>query len=85
MTGEMSISVRFFGVLGDRLPADADCGQILISVPLCMDVAGVLARLGVPAGDGRLLVVMVNGRQVSLDHILERGDVLSAFPALAGG
>jgi hypothetical protein len=67
--GEMSISVRFFGTLRDRLPPDAGHGQILVLVPARTDVAGVLVGLGVSADDARQLVVMVNGRQVALDHV----------------
>ena len=85
MTDWISILVRLFGVLSDRLPADASRGKMEMTVLAGTDVATVLARLGIDEHDGAQLVVMVNGRQVKGTHILQGGDVLSAFPALAGG
>jgi len=85
MMEEISISVRFFGMLCDRLPADCDRGETVIMVPARTDVAGALARFGVSRQDARWMVVMVNGRQAGLDQVLEESDVLSAFPAVAGG
>jgi molybdopterin converting factor small subunit len=85
MTGQMAISVKLFGILRDHLPADAERGQVGILVPAGMDAAGILARFGLSAETVGHLVVLVNGRQVRPDHVLREGDVLSAFPALAGG
>jgi molybdopterin converting factor small subunit len=85
MTQEMAIPVKLFGVLRDCLPTDAERGQIVIHVPIGTDAGAVLNRLGVSVETAEHLVVLVNGRQVEPDRVLREGDVLSAFPALAGG
>jgi molybdopterin converting factor small subunit len=45
----------------------------------------VLSQVGVPVGDPGAIVILVNGRQSTYDQILQDGDVVSAFPAMAGG
>jgi molybdopterin converting factor small subunit len=85
VTSEISLAVRLFGTLRDRLPESAVRGEVQVSVAGGTDAAAVLARIGITVEDYRHLVVLVNGRQVGLDHVLKEGDVLSAFPALAGG
>jgi molybdopterin converting factor small subunit len=85
MMGQISISIKLFGILRDNLPSTAERGQLKLLVPAGIDAGGVLARLGIPAENRGHLVVLINGRQVGSDHVLKEGDVLSAFPALAGG
>jgi len=49
-----------------------------------MPVIDLLTRLGVPHEPGAS-VILVNGRGVPPEQALEAGDVVAAFPALAGG
>jgi len=46
-------------------------------------VREVLARLGVPTEQARL--VFVDAKAARLDHPLEGGEQLAVFPAIAGG
>lgn len=44
----------------------------------------MLARFSVPTDDGAS-VILINGRSVEPERVLEEGDVIAAFPAMAGG
>jgi molybdopterin converting factor small subunit len=55
-----------------------------LDVPAGTRAIDLLARFGVPTGD-RVSVILVNGRSVEPERVLEEGDVIAAFPALAGG
>jgi molybdopterin converting factor small subunit len=46
-------------------------------------VVDILAKFGLPI-EG-LVVVLVNGVYADLGHVLEEGDVVTAFPAMGGG
>jgi hypothetical protein len=43
----------------------------------------VLEGLGVPVDGG--VVILINGRTGAPQQVLEEGDVVAAFPAMAGG
>jgi sulfur carrier protein ThiS len=85
MSEQIAISVKLFGVLRVQLPAGAERGRLEIVVPRGTSAADVLARYDILVEGAGQLVVLVNGRQVPVDQVLQEGDVLSAFPALAGG
>ena len=46
-------------------------------------VEQVLQRLGVPAGQTR--IIFVNNRAAELSHVLQGGEKLGIFPAIGGG
>jgi molybdopterin converting factor small subunit len=46
-------------------------------------VAEVLARLGVPADQTR--IIFINNRAAGLSHVLQGGERLGVFPAIGGG
>lgn len=46
-------------------------------------VESLLLRLPVPSGEAS--VVLVNGRSAPPDQVLQEGDVVALFPAIAGG
>jgi molybdopterin converting factor small subunit len=52
-------------------------------VPSGSTVQDVLARLQLPSDDRK--VVLVNGRGVEADYVLQEGDTVAVFPAAAGG
>jgi sulfur carrier protein ThiS len=85
MTGQVTISIKLFGTLRERLLPTADRGVREVSVPAGTTAAEALAHFGLAAEESIHLVVMVNGRQVEVDHELQKDDVLSAFSAVAGG
>jgi molybdopterin converting factor small subunit len=59
-----------FSVEGRELPADTDCRAIV---------------LGLKLTEAEIGIVLVNGRHVTLDHVLNDGDTLSLFPLVGGG
>lgn len=54
-----------------------------VDLPADATVATLLRRLGIPLDMPR--VVLVNGHDADDDRRLEPGDLISAFPPLAGG
>jgi len=46
-------------------------------------VGQLVDRLGVPAGEIRIL--FVDGRAAGLDHSLDGGETIAVFPGIAGG
>jgi sulfur carrier protein ThiS len=78
----MQIQIKLFATFRQHLPPEAEGGVCEVTVPAGRTAGEVLLRLGVPAG---MVVMMIDGRHCPADQILQEGDVLSAFPAIAGG
>ncbi len=81
----MQIRVKLFATFREYLPPEAEGGVFEVTVPAGSGAGEVLLRLGVPADKPEAVVIMIDGRHSPADQILEEGDVLSAFPAMAGG
>lgn len=87
----MQIEVRLFASLRDRLPGDdrehRGCGRVELDEGA--SVQSLLARLEIPARMAPM--VLVNGVQIARDPkerarlMLEKDDVVSIFPPVAGG
>ena len=77
----MKVQVKFFAGLRELLPA----GEFPypLDVPDGAFVEAVLNTLGVP--EDKPKIVLVNGRHATPGQVLCEGDVLSAFPPVAGG
>ncbi|MBI5015394.1 MAG: MoaD/ThiS family protein [Deltaproteobacteria bacterium] len=77
----MTIELRFFAGLRQFLPGGTNpaVGEFAEGAT----VADVLRTYRVPEDKPRIL--LVNGRHALLDQVLRDGDVLSAFPPVAGG
>lgn len=77
----MTVYVRLFAGLRAFLPA----GPSPYSADLTdgATVAELLDTLHVPPDKPRIL--LVNGLHAELEQVLEHGDVLAAFPPIAGG
>ena len=84
----MQIQVKLFATYRDYLPSECTRGGNTSGV-LDMEAqegetaVTVLTRLGVPTDEAS--VVVVNGRSPEPDQLLQEGDVVCAFPAIAGG
>lgn len=81
----MEISVKLFATLRQYLPSDAQEGICVMQVAAGTRVIDVFSQLGVPVERPGFAVVLVNGLQVDLNRVLQEHDVVSAFPAMAGG
>jgi len=81
-TDRIAITLKLFGGFRRHLPADSEGHACQIEVPRGATPGHVLAHFDIPT-EG--VVVLVNGLTSELDDPLEAGDVLAAFPSLAGG
>ena len=74
----MKIEVRLFATLREGR------GKVVQQdVPTGASVATVVDALNIPHND--IAILLVNGRDGSLDRILQEGDFLSVFPPVGGG
>ena len=80
----MDIQVKLFATLKKYLPPEAKGRQVGLTVPEGATVIEVLDQLGVPRGLAKLIVIDGVVHQKP-DMMLRAGNVLSVFPAIAGG
>jgi len=73
---EVKLYATFRQYLGGRPSA-------VVEIEPGTTVGEVLARVGVPSGQARL--VFVDAKAASLDSPLQGGEQLAVFPAIAGG
>lgn len=73
----LSSSLRHY-----RPDYDAQSG-LDFSLPGGTDMAGLMAALGIPAREVK--VIMVNRRPVLPERVLADGDLVGLFPSLGGG
>jgi sulfur carrier protein ThiS len=79
----MRISIKLIATYRKLLPEDARGNTLAIEVAEGTLVADVLRDFGVPLD--RSSVILVNGHVPEDGQTLREGDVVYAFPALAGG
>lgn len=74
----MKIEVRLFATLregrGKVVPVDAAQGALAVEL---------IDALNIPHED--IAILLINGRDGSLDQVLKEGDILSIFPPVGGG
>ncbi|MGD2156049.1 MAG: MoaD/ThiS family protein [Anaerolineales bacterium] len=79
----VKVSLKLIATYRQLLPSGVKGNIIEVEIPPGTQVGGLLGRFDVPLDAAS--VVLVNGVGVELDYELESGDVVSAFPAMAGG
>jgi len=79
-----NVQLKLFASYRRHLPPDSEGGVCSLDVPAGTQVIDLLIRFGVPTSDGAS-VILVNGRSVKPERVLEEEDVIAAFPAMAGG
>lgn len=79
----MRVAVHLTATLRSYLPPGSRGDSVVLDLPDGATVDQVVHSLHIPPDLERLTVV--NGRDVTPDHALVEGDVLSLFPPLAGG
>jgi sulfur carrier protein ThiS len=79
----MKISLKLIATYRKLLPEAAQNGMIELQVPEGTTTEEILARFGVPLDENSVFVV--NGHVPLEDQPLREGDVITAFPAMAGG
>lgn len=80
---EIPVTLKLFATFRRYLPPESQGGVHDLSVPAGTRAGEVLEGLRVPVDDG--VVILINGRTGAPQQVLEEGDVVAAFPAMAGG
>lgn len=78
----MKVRIQLLNVYSKYLPPDAHGCAYDLDAPAGVRIQDLLARVPVPA-EGQ--VVLINGRTPLDGQVLEDGDVVTIFPAMAGG
>jgi sulfur carrier protein ThiS len=79
----MKISLKLIATYRKLLPEGTQGATIELQIPEGTTVAELMDRFGVPMDESS--VVVVNGHVPVEAQPLREGDVVTAFPALAGG
>lgn len=80
----LRVELKLLATYRRYLPPEGTGNSCVVEVSRGTPVAGLLAQFDVPRRRGSS-VVLVNGRDAALDRALEDGDVVTVFPAMAGG
>ena len=81
----MRVTVKLFATFRRYLPETSQAGRCEIDLPVGAQVAEALAASGLPGSACQAAVILLNGRTAHLDQVLQPDDVVTAFPAMAGG
>jgi sulfur carrier protein ThiS len=79
----MRITLKLFATFRRYLPPGSSGHACHLEVPGGTSVVEVLNRFEVPT-DGAA-VILVNGRTAEPGQVLQEGDAVAVFPAMAGG
>jgi sulfur carrier protein ThiS len=79
----MNVRLKLFATLCQYLPPGTRGSACDVEVPADTQVGNLLAQFGVPEKES--MVILVNGRDSVPDRILQDGDVVAVFSAIAGG
>lgn len=79
----MRVYVRLLSTYRERLPANARGSTYSLEVPIGTRIEELRAQLPVPADEGQ--VVLINGQTPLAGQVLQEGDTIALFPAMAGG
>jgi hypothetical protein len=81
----MRIELKLLATFHQYLPPEAQGSVCELEVSAGTRAIEVLSSMGVPVDRPETIVILVNGRNCQPDHVLETGNVLCAFSAIAGG
>lgn len=79
----MRVKLRLFAIYRQYLPSKADSNTIEIEVQEGTSVGDLMSMFNIPQGAES--VILLNGITPSLLDQVKEGDIVSAFPAIAGG
>jgi molybdopterin converting factor small subunit len=80
----VNVRLKLFASYRQHLPPSSQGSACDLEIPTGTRAVDLLARFSVPTDDGAS-VILINGRSVEPERVLEEGDVIAAFPAMAGG
>lgn len=79
----MLVRAKLFATLARHRPGTMPGAALEVDLPEGATVAALLAELGVPLEEARM--IFVNGRARPPDWALQPGDVVGIFPPIGGG
>ena len=79
----MHVIIRFIATYRSYLPPEAAGNSCELEVALGTSPEDLAKQFGIPVDNSS--VILVNGHTTDLAAPLQDGDVLAAFPAMAGG
>ena len=78
VSDNLKILVKLFANLRDNREKEQ-----YIDVEEATTAKDIIEKIGVPIDD--VAIIMINGRRVEMDSILEENDTLAIFPPVGGG
>jgi molybdopterin converting factor small subunit len=82
-SGKIEIYVKGFATV--RLPESLTAPDGKITVPEGTDLGKLLGIIGIPEAHRTEMLLLVNGRNCPLDHLLASEDRVVFFPPMTGG
>jgi len=79
----MNVHIKFFATFRKYLPKSVQGSSYSIEVPDGIQIDELRAQVPVPEDEN--LIVLINGRPPEVGQVLEEGDTIAFFPAMAGG
>jgi molybdopterin converting factor small subunit len=79
----MEVKVKLFATLRDFLPENSDGKSCQMEIDASTTIEQIITQLKIPEEIPK--IILVNGRNGSVDQTLNEGDELSIFPPVAGG
>ncbi len=79
----MRVKIRLFATYSQYLPFKTEGNTIEVEVQAGTRVSDLMSLYEIPVGADS--VILVNGITTRLNDQVNEGDVVSAFPAMAGG
>jgi molybdopterin converting factor small subunit len=79
----MNVQIKLFATFRRYLPPGTQGSAVEVEVPAGTPVSQVLSQFEIP--DQESFVILVNGRGADPEQVLNEGDAIAVFPAMAGG
>ena len=79
----MRVKLRLFATYQQYLPSKTEGNTIEVEIQVGTRVGDLMSLYDIPIGADS--VILVNGIAPSINDHVNDGDVVSAFPAMAGG
>jgi molybdopterin converting factor small subunit len=79
----MSVCVRLSTTLRNLVPGYKAAQGLEMEIPAPIKALDLALKLNLPPAE--IKIVMLNGRRVTLDDLIQDGDRVGFFPAVGGG
>ena len=79
----MQVKIKLFATLRDYLPKESDGKSCQMDIDEKTTIEQIIAQLHIPGDIPK--IILVNGRNGSLNQTLKADDEVSIFPPVAGG